>query len=218
MLYELATSTEDWLYEDGYDADLETYNSKYEELYKPADGEIFFRMKEATDRPQAILALQTKMGKVKELMANWKETKPQITDDEVTDVLGKVTKIEEWMKDVDEKQSLLALHETPVFNSTEVPLQCKSLNTLVAKLGKRPKPRPKKVPKNETKTDAKNETTDDVNATDTDTTTKEDATEDINTPEDKKNGNDQNAEDKDKEESITTEKDDKDDASDDPEL
>jgi len=156
-LYELASSTEDWLYEDGYDADLETFQKKYEELYQPADGEIFFRMAEATARPQAILSLQTKLTKVKELMTKWKETMPQITEDEISDVLGKAAKIEEWITEMEEKQAQLAPHEMPAYNSTEVPLQTKSLNSLIAKLSKKPKPRPKKVPKNETK-EEKNET------------------------------------------------------------
>merc|ERR1712232_757028 len=156
-LYELASGTEDWLYEDGYDADLETFQKKYEELYTPADGEIFFRMTEATARPQAILSLQTKLTKVKELMAKWKESMPQVTEDEISDVLGKTSKIEEWIVEVEEKQSKLASHEMPAFNSTEVPLQTKSLNTLISKLSRRPKPKPKKEKKNETKDDKKDE-------------------------------------------------------------
>merc|ERR1712228_24498 len=165
-LHELASSTEDWLYEDGYDADLETYKAKYDSLYEPADGTLFFRLKEAIDRPAAILAMQTKMTKVKELMEKWKVSMPQITDDERADVLAKVEKIEEWMKEMEEKQSKLEPYDTPAFNSTEVSLQSKSLYTLVTKLGKRPKPKPKKVPKNETKSDGDQNktTTDDANA------------------------------------------------------
>jgi len=213
-LYELASGTEDWLYEDGYDADLETFQKKYEELYTPADGEIFFRMTEATARPQAILSLQTKLTKVKELMAKWKESMPQVTEDEISDVLGKTSKIEEWIVEVEEKQSKLASHEMPAFNSTEVPLQTKSLNTLISKLSRRPKPKPKKEKKNETKDDAKNETGDDA-AKDTEGDKKDEG--ESNT-EDKKE-KDESGEGKDEKQESSTADDGADDSdSDDPEL
>merc|ERR1712012_536006 len=166
-LYELANSAEDWLYEDGYDADLETYKAKYDSLYQPADGTLFFRLKEATDRPEAIAAMQAKLTKVKELMEKWKESMPQITDDERADVLAKVVKIEEWMKEMEEKQAELEPYDAPAFNSTEVPLQSKSLDTLIKKLGRKPKPRPKKAPKNETKSDGDKNTTAESDATKT---------------------------------------------------
>lgn len=211
-LYDLASSTEDWLYEDGYDADLETFQKKYEDLYQPADGEIFFRMAEATARPQAILSLQTKLTKVKELMAKWKESMPQITEDETSDVLGKTAKIEEWITEVEEKQSQLAAHEMPAFNSTEVPLQTKSLNTLITKLSKKPKPRPKKVPKNETKDDSKNETSDAAKDDKTAEEEKKDEGENTTKTDNEKGESEEGVKDETQESST------EDDSSDDPEL
>merc|ERR1712071_416913 len=48
----MAMEAEDWLYEDGYDADLATFEDKFVELSEPAEA-IFFRQKEMTARPEA---------------------------------------------------------------------------------------------------------------------------------------------------------------------
>merc|ERR1712157_576874 len=149
-LLNFATEAEDWLYEDGYDADLETYTAKYQELAEPAE-KIFFRWSEMIARPEAVLSLQSKLVKVEELMTKWKETKPQVTEEERNDVLAKVEKVKEWIKDMEEKQAELESFEDPAFNSTEVPLQTKSLETLVTKLSKKPKPKPVVKDKNTTK-------------------------------------------------------------------
>lgn len=58
-----AEDAEEWMYDDGYTAGLETYNAKYQELAGPAEA-IFFRLSESKTRPEAIKELNEKLVKI----------------------------------------------------------------------------------------------------------------------------------------------------------
>ena len=60
-----------------------------------------------------------------------------------------IEEIKKWIQDKVEEQDGKAAHEDPAFSSEDVPLQAKSLEKLVMKLSKKPKPKPAK--KEETK-------------------------------------------------------------------
>lgn len=175
-LRKLAEDAEEWLYDDGYSAGLEIMEAKYTELSEPAE-KVWFRLKEMTDRPAAVVALTTKLGKVEELMKKWETTMPHITEDERSDVLAKVADARKWLEEKEKEQKKKAAHEDPAFSSEEVPLQAKSIEKLVSKLNKKPKPKPeKKEEKNET--DAGNETEPDATAADADAESTAESTED----------------------------------------
>ena len=171
-LRKLAEDAEEWLYDDGYNADLTTMEAKYAELSEPAE-KVWFRLKEMTDRPAAVAALKTKLGKVEELMKKWETTMPQVTEEERSDVLSKVADARKWVEDKEKEQKKKKSHEDPAFSSEDVPLQAKSIEKLVSKLNKKPKPKPEK--KEEEK---KNDTDADADASDADADAKEDSTED----------------------------------------
>lgn len=150
-----AEVAEDWMYDDGYDASLETYKEKYDELTKPAE-KVFFRVKEVTARVEAISALKEKLDKVVALMNKWETTMPQITEDERNDVVSKVNNVRKWISEKEEAQAANDPTTDPVFTSAEVPLQTKDIQARVSKLSRRPKPVPKKEEKkNETETSEK---------------------------------------------------------------
>jgi len=151
-----ASSAEDWMYDDGYDADLPTMTAKYEELSGPAE-KIFFRVSEMTARPEAVGQLKKKLGKVKALLTKWEETKPQVTAEERADVLARVAEAEAWITEKVDAQEANGPTADPVFTSEEVPLQIKAVERLVAKLNKKPKPEPKKEEKKSNETDAEAE-------------------------------------------------------------
>ena len=134
-LQSMAMEAEDWLYEDGYDADLATYEDKYAELSEPAEA-MFFRLKEIKDRPAAIAALNKKLSKVEDLMAKWETDKPQITEEERNSVLEKIVNVRKWISDMQEKQESTDPSETPAFSSADVPLQTKDIESLVTKLSR----------------------------------------------------------------------------------
>jgi len=156
-LRKLSADGADWLDFDGYDADLETMEAKYKELSEPAE-KVWFRVKEMTERPAAVAAMKKKIDKVEKLTMQWKDSMPQITEEEKEDVMAKVEAVRTWLSEKEAEQEKIASHEEPAFTSAEVPLQTKSLERLIAKLLKKPKPKPvKKEEKNETDTEG-NET------------------------------------------------------------
>jgi len=162
-LSKLAEDAEEWMYDDGYNADLATMEDKYAELSVPAE-KVFFRVSEATARPEAVKALQTKMTKVEELMKKWETTMPQVTEEERAEVLAKVEDVRKWISENEEAQAKADPAEEPVFKSEDVPAQSKPIETLVARLNRKPKPKPEK--KNETKPEG-NETEAEGNETTT---------------------------------------------------
>merc|ERR1719265_1013655 len=129
------------------DYDLETTQAKYKEISEPLE-KILFRVKERTERPQAILTLQEKLVKVKELLVKWETEKPQVTEEERSDVMTKVEKVEEWIKEKEDAQSELEPHDDPAFKSKDVPKQMKPVEQLLTRLNRKPKPKVEK--KNET--------------------------------------------------------------------
>jgi len=156
-LGKLSADGEDWLYDDGYNADLKTMEAKYLELSEPAE-KVWFRVKEMTERPAAVKDMNKKLDKVEELMMKWKDSMPQVTDEEKADVTEKISVVRTWLSEKEAEQEKIASHEDPAFTSAEVPLQTKSLERLISKLMKKPKPKPpKKEEKNETVTEG-NET------------------------------------------------------------
>jgi hypothetical protein len=169
----LAVDAEEWMYDDGYKADLATMEDKYAELSVPAE-KIFLRVEELTKRPEAFEALKAKMLKVEELMKKWETSMAQVTEEERTEVLSKVEEVKTWISETEEAHAKADPTADPVVKSEDVPLQSKAIETLVARLSRKPKPKPEK--KNETKTDA-NETTTEGNETNADETKEGDSSE-----------------------------------------
>ena len=160
----LANDAEEWLYDDGYNADLVTMQNKFAELETPAE-KIFFRVAELTARPLAVTALKEKLSKIVALMTKWETTHPHITEEERGDVLAKVEEIKIWLADKEAEQEKLAPSEDPAFSSAELKAKTKVVEGVVSRLSKKPKPKPKKAKKvdtNETNADnttqAENET------------------------------------------------------------
>lgn len=149
-LLKSAADAEDWMYDEGYDADLATYQEQYEILSAPAE-KVFFRALEATSRPEAVEALKKKLSKVEELMVKWESSKPQVSEEERAEVLAKVDEVRQSLQEKEDEQSAADPTEDPVYTSAEVPLMTKGLESLVGRLNKKPKPAPpKKEKKNET--------------------------------------------------------------------
>merc|ERR1712125_214819 len=67
--------------------------------------------------------------------------------------MGKVEEVRKWISDKEELQANADPTEPPAFTSEEVPLQTKSIETTVARLSRKPKPKPVVEPKNETTSD-----------------------------------------------------------------
>lgn len=147
-LQRLSSEAEDWLFDEGDTADLETINSKYDELAIPAE-KVWFRMKELTARPAAVKALNEKLLEIEDKFAKWSTNLTHITDEEKNDVSSKIEAARKWIADKLDEQEKRSAHDDPAFTSDEVPLQTKPIQRLISRLSKKPKPKPK-VEKKET--------------------------------------------------------------------
>jgi hypothetical protein len=155
-LREMAVEANDWLEDEGWDSDLVTYQTRLADLSAPAK-EMFHRLAELVKRPEAIAAVRKTLSKVEDLMNKWETTMPQVTEEERGDVMAKVEEARKWVYDKEDAQAAANPWEPVAFNSADVPGQTKSLEKLVAKLSKRPKPKPVVVEKNETDDKAEDE-------------------------------------------------------------
>jgi len=156
---------EDWMYDEGYDADLVTFEEKYVELSEPAE-KVFFRVAEVEARPKVIEALQDKLVKIIALLTKWETTMPQITAEERADVVAKVEEVKKSIAEKEEAQAAADPTEDPVFTSDEIPLLTKEIQGILSKLSKRPKPKAPKTNETDTKTEG-NSTETDGNSTET---------------------------------------------------
>ena len=151
---QLAETAEDWLYDDGSTADLATLEAKYDELSVPFEA-ILTRIRESADRPKALEDLNKKLTDVENLMVQWETSKPQITSDERESVLKLVDGVRKWVEEKEKIQSKANDHDDPTYMSAEIPIQFVPIESLVVKLGRKPKPKPIK---NETDTNEFNVT------------------------------------------------------------
>lgn len=159
----LANAAQEWMEDEGYEADYATMEDKYASLSGPFE-KIMFRLTEKDARPAAVKDLRKQLDGVIELMKKWETTKPQVTEEERKEVLEKVETVLKWIEEMENKQSSKSLYEEPAFLSSHVPTQVKPVQTLVEKLAKKPKPKP---PKTETKnTTAESDPKEASNATD----------------------------------------------------
>lgn len=144
---------ENWMYDEGYDADLVTYEEKYVELYEPAE-KVFFRVAEVEARPKVLKDIEQKLDKIIALLTKWETTMPQVTAEERAEV---ATMVDEVRKSIAEKvaaQDAADPTEDPVFKSADIPPLTKDIQSKLGKLSKRPKP---KVEKKEEKKEEKEE-------------------------------------------------------------
>ena len=84
------------------------------------------------------------MDKYDEQLRDMKDTKTWILDAERQDVRDTMTMIEEWLKDKQEEQSKLEMHEDPAFTSKDVVIKMHALKKLFNKVSNKKRPKPKK--------------------------------------------------------------------------
>ena len=146
-----AVDAEEWLDEEGYNADLPTMEDKFAELSAPFE-RILLRVREMTDRPEKAAKLTKKLKDVEDLMIKWETTMPQVTEEERGDVMAKVEAARKWLSDKEDQQASKPPHEEPAYLSSEVGPQFKAVESLVMRLSKKPKPKPPKKEENKTET------------------------------------------------------------------
>merc|ERR1712048_403252 len=116
----LLESTQNWLYEDGFDSSKSVYSEKCDQLHK-LGGPIEYRRQQADLRPHAISSLQNTI----EHYQNWINTSPSqeqyshINDEEKKQCQTKCLEANDWLHQQIESQEKLQLWDEPFVNASE---------------------------------------------------------------------------------------------------
>merc|ERR1711871_1289740 len=174
---DMASQLEEWLYDDGRNAELADYKAKHLGL-KEISNPILERLYEKDARPKAVEDVRATMVKLEGKIEAWNDTMPHITEEEKEKISTMIEDVKVWIDGKLEEQEKLEAYEDPAFKSTQVELQLKPVLSMYQKLYKKPKPKPKTKPANET-TSANETDSNSSNSTETETVKVEVNTEDI---------------------------------------
>merc|ERR1712078_799449 len=144
----LNEDTENWLYEDGFDATKSVYAAKLGDL-KKLGIPVEYRAAEASVRPNAIAALQKSIEKYKKWLADAQgnEAFSHITDDEFNSCHTKCDEVSSWLYDMLDKQGGLGLDVDPIMTSTEVNAKNQEVANICSPVIHKPKPKQKEEAK-----------------------------------------------------------------------
>jgi len=152
-LLEEVDALEDWLYEDGEHASVDTYSTRLSELSEKHKA-IELRASELTRRPKSVSTLRAALHATQQQAAEWLNTRPQILEDDHELLNAKIDDVLAWLDDMESKQSSLEPHEVPAFTSKDVQSQIVPIESFVKRLLKRPPPAPAPAPADASAADA----------------------------------------------------------------
>lgn len=149
------TALEDWLYDDGEEAQKSEVRAKLDAATKK--GDVFlYRQHEAEHRDEAMGELKKTIGKWQGLATSEDEKYAHITPEERQTVTDACTAADSWLSEEQTKQAATAKSADPVLTlemlrkkSTELSKTCKPVMNKP-----KPKPKPVETPKEEEKPDA----------------------------------------------------------------
>merc|ERR1712176_1140113 len=142
--------TENWLYEDGFDASKDVLAGKLTEL-KSLGGPVEKRAAEAAARPTAIASLQKNVEKYKKWLADAQANDDfsHITEEEFSTCHKKCDEVSNWLYEMLDKQGSLAQNVDPAFYASEVNEKNKGMSNVCSPIVHKPKPKPKVEPPKE---------------------------------------------------------------------
>ncbi|KAI4305507.1 hypothetical protein L6164_028869 [Bauhinia variegata] len=148
---------QDWLYTDGEDANATEFQERLDTL-KAVGDPIFFRLKELTDRPEAVGHAWKYLEELQQIVQRWKTNKSWLPKEKIDEVLNEAEKLKSWLDEKDAEQKKISAFSKPAFTSSDVYLKVFDLQTKVSSVDKIPKPKPKiqKPKKNETENNEEN--------------------------------------------------------------
>jgi len=138
-------ATENWLYDEGFDATKSVYHDKLAEL-KQLGGPIERRAYEAQARPAAVNSLQANL----EVYKNWvndsqtNERYEHITDEEREKVRTVCDEVSAWMYDMLDKQGGMGSNEDPKLTVADLQAKNKQLADTCTPIMNKPVPKRKK--------------------------------------------------------------------------
>ncbi len=143
-------STENWLYEDGFDADVDTYAAKLADL-RAVGTPIVKRKIEAEGREQSIAALLSEIESFRSFIQTTTEANEHLTDADRDVIRSACNKSEDWLREQQAAQGSKALHEDPVLTLSDISGRISSLRGECLPIKNKPKPAPTPPPAAEAK-------------------------------------------------------------------
>jgi len=142
--------TENWLYEDGFDAKKDVLAGKLAEI-KALGEPVEKRATEAAARPIAIASLQKNVEKYKKWLADAQvnDDFAHITEEEFSTCHKKCDEVSNWLYEMLDKQGTLAQNVDPAFYTFEVNDKNKGMSNVCSPIVHKPKPKPKVEPPKE---------------------------------------------------------------------
>jgi len=145
---EALNKNEDWLNEEGFDAQKSEYQTRLEALHK-LGLPILNRKREEHARPERISALKSAIGRYSNFAASKEEKYAHIEDAEKKKVLKLATDTDQWLAQTQSKQDRVAKHDDPVLTVKVLTDKLHELETVGEPILNKPKPKPKEEPKKE---------------------------------------------------------------------
>ncbi|KAJ1955202.1 adenyl-nucleotide exchange factor sse1 [Linderina pennispora] len=136
---------EDWLYEDGEDTTKTAYVEKLATL-KAVGDPIVERSREDRERPVAARELRDIIEQWAERAMSQEERYAHITEEERQRVIDRIEKVQNWLDEKLEKQSLKKKWEAPVVFAHEIRTQKQELVYFASPIMSRPKPKEEPKP------------------------------------------------------------------------
>jgi len=135
------TAMEDWLYDEGFDADKTTYETKLKEL-EAAFAAGNAREKEASFRPDAVRALSDAIEKYNSFAASASEDYAHISTEDKQKVAAECATAQAWLADATAKLDALPKTEDPPIKAAEITAKATSLAGVCGPIMSTPKPKP----------------------------------------------------------------------------
>merc|ERR1719421_510865 len=137
----MCTAMEDWLYDEGFDAEKSVYETKLKELESSfAAGNA--REKEASARPDAFDALKAAIDKFSTFAASASEEYEHISTEDKQKVASECAQAQAWFADTDAKLKSLPKTEDAPIKAAEITAKASSLTSACAPIMNTPKPLP----------------------------------------------------------------------------
>jgi len=159
-LKSLMETTEDWLYNDGFDTVKSEYVKRLDDL-RSISNKVEYRFNEEEQRQPAINALKSQIDLCKKFASTYDDAHSHIEEDERDKIRSEAKDAESWVFDMQSKQGELAQSADPVLTTDGISKRRNALflatNPIIIKKKPAPAPETKEEAKDETKDKAKDE-------------------------------------------------------------
>lgn len=137
-------TSENWLYEEGFDAKKSVYAEKLASLKKFGDP-LLMRQSEAAGRPTAMTVLQRTVEKYQSWVntSSTDEQYAHITDEEWAKAREICDSTSSWMYDALDKQGSLTQSQDPAVTVAEINAKSHEITKIISPIMHKPKPKPK---------------------------------------------------------------------------